>query len=177
MKNYVIEDYKEWLFEQVDEDRPIKRASYTKLLGILFDIPFIYVHEYDYNRMIDGEELRNIYIYDGGDEEISKWNGPCTVLEVLIALAFKMQQMTDNPDIYYSVGYWFWVMIYNLDLDDMTNSYINKHKVLNKINTFMNRKYEYNGEGGNIFVISNTNEDLREMEIWHQMCRFLNDYL
>lgn len=176
MRNYVIEDYKEWLFEQVNEDRP-KKASYTKLLGILFDTPFVYTHEYDYNRMIDGEELRNIYIYDGGDEEISKWNEPCTVLEVLIALAFKMQQMTDNPDIYYSVGYWFWVMMYNLGLDDMTNSNINKHKILNVINIFMNRKYRYNGEGGNIFVISNTNEDLREMEMWYQMCHFLNDYL
>ena len=176
MRNYVIEDYKEWLFEQVNEDRP-KKASYTKLLGILFDTPFVYTHEYDYNRMIDGEELRNIYIYDGGDEEISKWNEPCTVLEVLIALAFKMQQMTDNPDIYYSVGYWFWVMMYNLGLDDFTNSNINKHKVLSVINIFMNRKYRYNGEGGNIFVISNTNEDLREMEMWYQMCHFLNDYL
>lgn len=177
MRNYVIEDYKEWLIEIINEDRPIKRASYSKLLNTLFDTPFEYIHEYDYNRQIDGEELRNIYIYDGGDEEISKWNEQCTVLEVLIALAFKMQQMTVTPTIDYSVGYWFWVMISNLGLGRMSNGNFNKHKILNTLNIFMNRKYRYNGEGGNIFIIVNSNEDLRELEIWHQMCHFLNDYL
>lgn len=174
MKSYVIDDYKEWLVETVYDDRPIRRASYDRLLDLLFDIPFRYSIDFDGNRKIDGEELRQIYVYDGGDREILKWREQCTVLEFLIALAYRIQQITENPHEDITAGYWFWVMISNLGLNQMSNSNFNKRKVISIIDIFLDREYDYDGSNGNIFIIKDTSDDLRDVEIWQQMCWYLN---
>ena len=175
-KNYILEDYFDWLYELVIPSRRNKRASYRKLLNLLHDIEYRYYIEYDENRAADGEELRWRYVCDGGDRAILKWNEPCTVLEMLIGLAYQMEGIMENPDVDYGVGYWFWMMIFNLNLDQMSDSRFNRCDVYEKVSIFMDREYAPDGDG-NIIYIQDCREDLRNVEIWCQMCWYLDSIL
>ena len=48
--------------------------------------------------------------------------------------------------------------------------------VVSTIHRFLDREYEFDGHGG-LFVIKDTDVDLRGVEIWHQMCWYLDRYL
>ena len=174
--NEILNDYFEWLYSIVKRDRVTKR-SYRKLLSFLHSEKFIYIDEYDSNRAADGEQLRWRYVYEAkGCEDILDWEEPCTVLEMLIALSFQMENIMEGSDADYSVGYWFWMMLTNLELDKMIDSYFFKLEAYEKIHTFMHRDYEPNGIG-NIFVIDNCRTDLRDIEIWWQMCWYLDSIM
>ena len=174
--NEILNDYFEWLCSIVKRDRVTKR-SYRKLLSFLHSEKFIYVDEYDSNRAADGEQLRWRYVYEAkGCEDILDWEEPCTVLEMLIALSFQMESIMENSDVDYTVGYWFWMMLTNLELDKMIDSKFDKHEAYEKIHIFMHRDYEPNGIG-NIFVIDNCRTDLRDVEIWWQMCWYLDSIM
>ena len=174
--NEILNDYFEWLCSIVKRDRVTKR-SYRKLLSFLHSEKFIYIDEYDSNRAADGEQLRSRYVYEAkGCEDILDWEEPCTVLEMLIALSFQMENIMEGSDADYSVGYWFWMMLTNLELDKMIDSKFDKHEAYEKIHIFMHRDYEPNGIG-NIFVIDNCRTDLRDVEIWWQMCWYLDSIM
>lgn len=174
--NEILNDYFEWLCSIVKRDRITKR-SYRKLLSFLHSEEFIYIDEYDSNRAADGEQLRWRYVYEAkGCEDILDWEEPCTVLEMLIALSFQMENIMEGSDVDYSVGYWFWMMLTNLELDKMIDSKFDKHEAYEKIHIFMHRDYEPNGKG-NIFVIDNCATHLRNVEIWWQMCWYLDSIM
>lgn len=174
--NGILNDYFEWLCFTIKKGQPSKRASYKKLLALLHSTTFRYSVEYDENRAADGIHLRWRYVYDGGDEDILNWEEPCTVLEMLIALSFQMEGIMIDPEVDHGVGHWFWTMLTNLNLDYMSNSKFDKLIAYERINVFLDRIYEPNGKG-NIFRIDICREDLREAEIWHQMCWYLDSIL
>lgn len=176
IENNVLNDYFEWLCCTVKKEQPSKRASYKKLLVLLHSITFRYSVEYDENRAADGEHLRWRYVYDGGYQDILNWEEPCTVLEMIIALSFQMEGIMSDPDVDHGVSHWFWIMISNLNLDYMSNSKFDRLIVYERINVFLDRMYEPNGKG-NIFRIDICREDLREVEIWYQMCWYLDSIL
>ena len=70
---------------------------------------------------------------------------------------------------------WFWNMIDNLGLSDMSDAHFNQPYVDDVIFRFLNRDYLPNGQGG-LFTINNCSEDLRNVEIWYQLCWYLNAY-
>ena len=171
--NNILNDYFDWLYSLVNKKR-FSRRSYKKLLSLLHSIEFVYERDFDSNRAADGEDLRWRYVYEGGgDEDILEWDEPCTVLEMIIALCFHMNNIMENADEEYTVDYWFWMMISNLGLDDMVDSKFKTTKVKDAIYRFMYREYKPNGEG-NIIKIENCKSDLREIEIWWQMCWYID---
>lgn len=174
--NDILNDYFEWLYSIVKKERVIKK-SYRKLLAFLHSEEFVYVDDYDSNRAADGEQLRWRYVYEAkGCEDILDWKEPCTVLEMLIALSFQMENIMEGSNADYSVGYWFWMMLTNLGLEKMTDNNFNKLIVDDIIYKFMHRKYEPNGEG-NIFVLDDCSNNLRDVEIWWQMCWYLDSIM
>jgi hypothetical protein len=133
----------------------------------------------DGNRAEDGMDLR----YRFGDENsydqalIATYldDRPCSVLEMLIALAIRCEeQIMDDPDIGDRTGLWFGNMIYNLNLHTMHNSDFDREYVDEVIDIFLNRKYERDGRGG-LFTVKNAPRDLRDVEIWYQLCWYLNE--
>lgn len=175
MLDCVLNDYFEWLHYLVKPEQKRKRASYKKLLQFLHSIKFHYFVDYDENRAADGVNLRWYFVDDGGDREVLEWDEPCTVLEMLIALAYQMDKMMEDPDSTFGLGHWFWCMIENLQLDEMTDGKFNKGYVYDRIQTFMNRTYQYDGTG-NIFTIKDVRHDMRHIEIWIQACWYLDTY-
>ena len=79
-----------------------------------------------------------------------------------------------DPDIGDRTDIWFWDMIRNLGLDFMSDSRYDREYVSTTIDRFLNRDYGRNGTGG-LFTVENSRHDMRSMEIWYQMCAYLED--
>ena len=144
------------------------KKSYMSLLSELFDIPFRFDAEIapnDVYRMEAGSALQFEYASITGGY-ISR---PCSVLEVMIALARKCENISG---VLQSLD-WFWMMIDNLGLSTMYERHFNADYVRAVIERFLNRDYSPNGSGG-LFYIPGIKEDLRQVEIWYQMCWYQN---
>ena len=94
---------------------------------------------------------------------------------MLIALAIRCEEhITDDPDIGDRTDIWFWSMIRSLGLDIMPDSRYDAAYVSAVIDRFLNRDYARDGRGG-LFTVDNGRYDMRSMEIWYQMCAYLED--
>ena len=179
MRENIINEYFEWMFNIVCDGRYIN-VSFRKLLMFLHDTEFIFSIAKDENRAYDGIELRrhfglsNGYSQDIIDEYLF---GPCSVLEMMIALSIRCEEtIMDNTEYGNRTGQWFWKMISNLGLGSMTDDMFDKQYVTDVIDRFLNREYESNGKGG-LFIINNCNDDLRDVEIWYQLCWYLDSII
>lgn len=173
--------YFEWMCQLVCSENHSKRLPYLKLLNHLNHEEFVYTIGLDGNRADDGVDLR----YRFGDEsghigaEIATCldNRPCSILEMMVALAIRCEEhIMDDPDIGNRTGQWFWDMIDNLGLGSMNNVNFDRVYVDEVLFRFINRKYGRNGEGG-LFTVKHCHRDLRSVEIWYQMCWYLDEIL
>jgi hypothetical protein len=67
-------------------------------------------------------------------------------------------------------------MISNLGLSSLNDTRFDSRYLNRVVTRFLNREYERNGEGG-LFTVKNCKYDLRTVEIWYQMCWYLDDIL
>ena len=112
-----------------------------------------------------------------GDESVvDVLDGPCSVLEMLIALAVRCEEtIMDDPRYGDRTSQWFWTMMSNLGLNHMTDDVYNQEYITDRIYDFMERRYEPDGLGG-LFYIKGCKDDLRDVEIWIQLCWYLDGY-
>lgn len=176
MDGYVLNDYFDWLYYKVTKSLGRKKNSYRKLLSFLHTIDFRHSVDYDENRAYDGTNLRWYYVDDGGDDAILQWESECTVLEMLIALSLQVESIMESPDVDNSKCSWFWLMIENLDLKRITDKNYDKGYILERVDMFLDREYEPDGNG-NIFYIVDCPDDLRQVEIWNQMCWYIDSII
>ena len=179
MRNNIINKYFEWLFDIVCGGRYIN-VSFRKLLMFLHDTEFTFSIAKDENRAYDGIELRRRFGLMNGysEEQIEGYLfGPCSVLEMMVALAIRCEEtIMDDTEYGDRTGQWFWKMISNLELSSMSDDMFDKKYATYVINRFLNREYEPNGKGG-LFTINNCDEDLRNVEIWYQLCWYLDSII
>ena len=180
MVNKIENEYFEWLYDLMTNRKFTRRISYRKLLMYLHNTEFTYLIDKDENRAKDGINLRRRFAIHQYHEKLdveSYLTGPCSVLEMMVALAIRCEEtIMDNPEIGDRTCQWFWQMVTNLGLGGMYDDNYDRGLVIDTITDFLNREYLPNGEGG-LFTINNTNRDLRRVEIWTQMCWFLNNYI
>ena len=169
--------YFNWLCDLVHIDQV--NRSYYILAKDLYNKEFVAYVDHDENRAYDGMELRDECLEELGYPKYTNIDRPCSVLEMLISLARRMD--FETSDVYEDdsndrTTYWFWEMIDNLGLikfDD--ESYIDLEGQIfvdSIIDTFVRRKYKPNGEGG-LFPLRHSKEDQRDVEIWYQMYMYL----
>ena len=181
MKNELNKEYFEWMYQLVYNEKYPKSLSYRKLLTHLHDMEFTYIIEMDGNRAEDGIDLRYRFGYERQYDSpmIATYldDRPCSVLEMLTALAIRCEEhIMDDPDIGNRTGQWFWNMISNLGLSYLNDARFDSGYLNRVIARFLNREYKRNGEGG-LFTVKNCKHDLRTVEIWYQMCWYLDDIL
>ena len=174
-------EYFEWMYNIVCNDRYYENLSYRQLLYFLHSVQFTYTIERDKNRAIDGINLRYLFGDNCGysDEEIAKYIDirPCSVLEMIIALAYAVEEhIMDDPTYGNRTGQWFWGMINSLGLGNMCDARFDRRYTKIVIDRFLDREYEPNGKGG-LFTIQNSPQDLRDVEIWYQTLWYLNEFL
>lgn len=166
----MLEDYYQWLIDLLgDEDL---RLDYQKLLRKLFDTEFTWTVDFDRNRAQDGLYLREIFTRD------TTWpidfDKPCSVLEMMIALAMRCEDLIYDPDVTDSVVETFKDMLYNLSLDLMDDSHYIESRVNYILKKFLNREYDSHGNGS-IFCVGSCVQDFRVMDLWWQANAFLDE--
>ena len=149
-----------------------QKKNYTRLFNILHSIPFKYEHPMDENRQSDGEDLRYRFAYecDLKDAEVAYYidNTGCSVLEMLVAMAIRMDDMMYDED----PGLWFWGMMDSLELSQCDNEaieedFFSEDYILETVEKFMDRDFDPNTGIGSPFALEdNHGEDLRKVEFW-----------
>lgn len=178
IEHRINEDYFEWLYDGMCGNRYSKNISYRNLLERLHHINFRYSIPQDRNRADDGKSLRYEFALSQGCEDMPELitdylKGPCSVFEMLVALAQRCENVMDDPKIGDRTSQWFWGMIANLGLNGMTDNRYDEEYVNDVIQRFLDRDYKPNGKGG-LFTIRNCDQDLRNVEIWYQLCWYLD---
>ena len=179
MKNDLKTKYFNWLCDLVYTDSAHRISSYNKLLSYLDCIEFEYDEQLDVNRAKAGVNFRYRFGFEHGisniDIEEQLDVRPCSVLEMMVTLAFTCEEsIMTNLDYGDRTGQWFWNMIATLGLGSMTDESFDEDYVCECILRFMNREYDYYGNGG-LFVVNNPYKDMRETDIWYQLCWYLNE--
>ena len=170
----ITDQYFEWLCDLVHDSSQPQYISYNKLLSQLFDTQFRFSIPKDENSAVWGMNLRYIFAISHGYGEEGEIPGPCSVLEMMVALAIRCEEsIMDNPAMGDRTGQWFWEMIVSLGLGSMTDYIYNSEYVADVLDRFLDRRYEPNGRGG-LFTIHNCEYDLRNVEIWYQLCWYLD---
>lgn len=176
----VENDYILWMMRNVTT-KEYHSNHYKKLFKKLYDRQFRVINSFDENRVMDGEALR----YQFGDEYGYEQpliaealdNRPCSVLELMVALAYRMEnQFAYDPKCGDRTGTWFWEMVKSLGLINEADDNFNDAFVSYALDRFISLDYKPNGEGG-LFTIRHPDKDYRQIQIWYQMCAYLNEIL
>lgn len=149
------------------------RDRYAMLLRHLYETPFVVTLLMDENRVSDGLALRNRFATEAGMDTSKRERlyacRPCGVLEVMIAMAVRLEEeyMTrfDDED---RIGPVFRSMISSLGLEGMDWAHYDRAVVDGILNRFLTRGYAEDGLGG-LFYIPGTSYDMREMELFQQL--------
>lgn len=175
IKNEIEQEYFEWMYDLVCGSRYSTHNSYYKLLSYLHRVEFTYIIKKDANRAEDGIDLRRVFSLENDIDDISDLlDGPCSVLEMMIALSIRCEEsIMDDPSFGNRTAQWFWRMIVNLGLGSMTDIHFDIDYAEDVIVKFLNRDYKPDGRGG-LFVVKNSEYDMRDIEIWYQLCYYLD---
>lgn len=175
----IRDEYFDWMY--ILAMGPGRRTKdyyrYTALFAYLDHREFIYTMDMDANRAEDGIELRykfarEVGLYDGqirasfGDE-------PCSIFEMMVALADRCETQIMSNDIYGDrTWYWFRYMLRSLGLNRETNDTFSVGRAEIIIDQFLDHKYDRDGRGS-LFYVPGTKKDMRKLDIWYQMHAFL----
>lgn len=173
----VKDKYFEWLYNYVCKGRINNSISYKNLFKLLHDTEFTFLIRDDLSRARDGVDLRYRFAILMDDEQVMNiLDGPCSILEMMVALAIRCEE-TIMDDTRYGdrTSQWFWDMLRNIGLSYMTDDRFDEKVATEKIFRFLERRYEPNGKGG-LFYIRDCKEDLREVEIFMQLCWYLENF-
>ena len=182
MRDRIINEYFEWLYNLTCRARYSRHISYRRLLMRLHGIEFTYSHPNDQNRADDGMNMRYRFTLENNyqnsvNQILDILDGPCSVLEMMVALAIRCEEtIMDDTDVGDRTGQWFWGMITNLGLGSMTDIRYDERYTDDVLTRFLNREYEPDGTGG-LFTIRRCDRDLRKVEIWFQLCWYLDSMM
>lgn len=166
--------YFNWLCNKVWSFNTMMVLSrYSKLLQTLYLIDYTFDNDMDQNRAYDGLSLRNYYADENQTSE--GIIDPCSVLEMMVALAIKCEDIMCDPSKDDRTYYWFEEMLDSLNLTDQDDYNFDQGQVERRISIFLNKQYDANGRGG-LFTILNADIDMRTKDIWYQMQAFLCEY-
>lgn len=182
MHDEIINEYFHWLTHLVDIDRFSEYISYNRLLSHLHSTSYRFTIRNDINRADEGVSLRYRFAITAHPEVSPNvitdiLAGPCSVLEMLVALAVHCEENIMDDTRYGSrTGQWFWGMINNLGIGAMSDRNFDINTVNYVLERFSNNEYEPDGRGG-LFTIPDCDRDLRKVEIWYQLNWYLNSIL
>lgn len=173
MNSQLVESYFEWLLDFVCQE-DYENANNIDICRELFETEFRWLIDRDENRAAWGVELRYRFcvendIYAQNHDYLGL--GSCSVLEMMVALAIKMDDILYDDNYGCRIYRWFWMFLENLGVKNGRKCPDLSHK----LDIFMDREYTFEGYG-NIIQLPNTKTDLRNVEIWYQICWFINDF-
>lgn len=174
-----FDGYFEWLCSLVNADI----ETYSELLFQLHDSDFTWFLELDESRANDGLNLRKEYYDLTYEDWVMLMEKPCSVLEMLIALARRMDDMLMDDDTSSRVAIWFWEMVGNLGLKKYTNMRMivgsddELYDIQAILHTWMSREFDFNGFGSP-FPLKNPTSNQVECTVIQQLNAYvLENYI
>lgn len=173
------EDYLVWLYSLIDN----RKRSYRNLASELHKKPFRWGVALDENRYEDGLDLRRRFT-EGMDEthlEVRYFlKGECTFLEMLIALAQRMNgQLYDLDTQEDKTPTCFQELLGNLGMlhfyDTLHFSELDLIKIDRIVEIVIDRSYGADGTGSLFPIKRRPPRDMSRVEIWYQMMIYLNE--
>lgn len=162
-------EYYEWLNKFISTDDPDLHIYY-KLLWQLHNHEFRTRLKNDRNRIEDAVQLRLRFGHIMKDH-------PIGIFEIMVALANRAEKSIMHDDTKGDrTSRWFWSMIDSLGLTYCVDEDYKPKEVKEILDRFIQRKYAPNGAGG-LFTVRPPHGDMRHMEIWDQLCLYLDDIL
>lgn len=167
--------YFDWLVERIKPD-----DFHWCLLRRLHQISYIWLESVplDENREDDARALRYKFAVESewADEDIlGALAGPCSLLEVLVAMASRME-----TDILYDASYgdrtgeWFRLILKNAGIYISDTDYYQIY-IDQVVNSILARHYDKNSEGS-FFPVKNTfGKDWRKTDLWQQMQIYIEE--
>ena len=172
----ISEKYFEWLCRIVGVGTP--RRGHKALARILHAKEFTWFIPNDDNRAADGRELREQFANENLDMDCVCLDGPCSIFEMLIGVAIRMDFILGQSDNVDRKEKWFWEMITNLDLERFSDRELRSNYVRQVVDTtldlLLSRRYLATGKGG-LFPLSRPQRDQRKVEIWYQLMFYLDE--
>ena len=171
-------EYLKWLIESIDPDHAVG-DYYQPVYNELYLLDFRWTKRFpdDESRAADGIWLRRIFAEENGLEASDigiDWK-PCSCLEMLVAIARRIEYEILAWPGEENVPKWFWMFMENLDIDPGQRRIVDLNYVDIQIDNWLDRHINRDGAGG-IFVIHNTRFlDMRKLSIWNQMNAVLNE--
>lgn len=156
-------DYYLWL------DSLVNDGNHERLIRYLYEQPYRWQFTLDENRAAGGINLRRNYAYNNGIDFRDVGNGPCSILEMLIALADRMVDILTME-----IRDWFWDLIRNLGLKQFDDYRFDERRVTYILNGWLDRNYDSMGNGS-LFPLRNYNGDVRTLDILSQMNIWINE--
>ena len=151
--------------------------SYHKLIDHLYKTPFRYSIKMDSNRVGDGLALRYRYLCSTNREGETITDNPCSVLEVMVALALRCEEtIMMNSDYGDRTQQWFWSMINSLGLGVYYDDNFNKKEINDILDRWLDREFEPDGRGS-LFTLRHPKCDMRDVEIWFQFNHYLAEII
>lgn len=180
------DDYILWLYKLLGK----QQRSYLKLCKELHRKKFRWFIKNDDNRCQDGIELRERFVeetrLDESHTEVRYFlKEECSVLEVLVALAQRMNDlMYDLNDTQKNrSGEFFHDMLVNLNLNRFVDGYnlgrdfdpVSEAEIDEILEVMMDRTYKVDGRGGIFPLKKRHRQDQTGVEIWYQMMLWLDE--
>ena len=172
------EEYYDWLTGKILGDGrfvPSSEYGYSKLLETLDKIEYRYNNVMDESRYVDG--ITNRYHF-ADDIHINKdYAGDVlarvpSVLEVMVALSWRINNILQRTNRDRSEPRWFWDMIFSLGLEIYTDDAFDEGEVIRIVNKALDGDISREGEGGFFTVdtslFPNVNLDMRKLDLWSQ---------
>lgn len=168
--------YFQWLYAQVASTR-LKNPTltYWSLARQLYTTEFKWFLPNDDNRVYEGKELRLEFLEMNPDANTPDqlWlEEGASFLEMLIALSRRLSFADERA----SSMEWFWQLLKNLGLHDLTDDDYKKKDLVDYVDWTLqrvrDRTYDPNGRGG-LFPLEHTDIDQTHVEIWYQMQYYL----
>lgn len=167
-----LDGYLRWIISNYGLER------YSRLSRILFGIPFRSMVSMDVNRASDGIYMREDYIdhHPGSEYEVScHLDGECSVLEFLTSFAARVDEATSYRKTRIQ---WVSYFIRNMGLIEFDDRFFGDNPerddelecaVDERVARTLDRRYNYDGSNGGLFVLRKPPCDLRTVEYWWQM--------
>jgi hypothetical protein len=184
----IIEEYFYRLCNIIHAEQ--NNGGYLVLCRRLFDTEFKWFILNDDNRAEDGLWLRDRYPVNLQDV----YQEPCNMLEMLIALAERFEEIVHKEDQSDCVAKYFWEMMENCGLARYSDTWFSENledykRISGKIpgetgwdtclidrliDRIVNREYSRLGNGG-LFPLRNSKKDQRKVELWYQLAEYINE--
>ena len=173
-------DYYEWLIDLIRPPKGIYTPinQHGMLLFELWKREFVWFDAYEGEeaRAMDGKTLRDQFLMACDKTPDAVPQGPCTVLEMLIAFALRIDTQVHDWRIGNRPWEWVEMFIENLGFNDLIDSDINPIRDAGYINarleTWMSHQLGHNGEGG-LFRFTQRILTINDMDNWAQMNRWI----